>query len=848
MTASPSTQPASAVPFDRVLADEARALNRAPGAEASALCLSGGGVRSASFGLGVLQGLARSGLLRGFDYLSTVSGGGYIGGWLSAWRVRAAERGEPDPAADLGEGRPGEVEPAPMTRLRRLVKFLDPRTGALSVDVWTMGGTILRNLLVTWTVLLPIIAAGAMVPRLYLGVLGLPSQPELVPRGALDAWYRLDWIPIVLLIGVAATYAALELPSLGRRSRGRIAFQIWFLTPVLLVEGVCSIHRYWAWQFGEDTGIVPQVLLSAGGMVLPWLVGGALGGRLFRPWIWAAAATAGAAGRLAVWWSHRFLTSLAHDDPQLFVVVDIPISLALLFVQITLFIGLASRDMTDDDREWWARAAAWVLVWAAAWATLSAVIVLGPPALEAASTYYGIPHHAGRAGLALVALVSGAGAHHAAASWTLVPSAASQVKRLAFFLAAPVIAALVVVLASDVTAMLLSLLHDRGWLSDLPHPVGASLPEDLLVFGALAGTGVILGRVIAINRFSLHGMYRARLVRTFLGVSRSLHERAPSAFTGFDADDDLPFGRLSQVGRPLHVVNATLNLVGDHGLAMAERKACPFTVTPLHAGAADVGYRPADRYAGGISLGEALTTSGAAVNPNMGAASSPLLTFLLTVFNARLGVWLGNPGAPGRATWARPAPAIGAAPLVNELLGRTTDRNPYVNLSDGGHFDNLGLYEMIRRRCRYIVVIDAGADPSYAFADLATAVRLVRVDFGVEIDFPFGLPMGPQAAAPDRRRWALGRIGYRAVEPGIDDGVLVYVKPTILGDEPVDVANYAGAHPPFPHQPTTNQWFDDAQFESYRVLGLHTIASLTGKDVFASPRAFCDAIAGRRGA
>jgi hypothetical protein len=219
----------------------------------------------------------------------------------------------------------------------------------------------------------------------------------------------------------------------------------------------------------------------------------------------------------------------------------------------------------------------------------------------------------------------------------------------------------------------------------------------------------------------------------------------------------------------------------------------------------------------------------------MGANASRALTFLLTVFNARLGVWLGNPGTPGDATWNRPLPSFGASPLINELLGRTTDRNPFVYLSDGGHFENLGLYEMVFRRCQCIIVSDAGCDPDYAFGDLATAVRQIRLDFGIDIEFPDGVPIG----GLHRGRWATGIVRYSLVDPQAEDGLLLYLKPTLVGDEPVDVANYARSHPAFPHESTTEQWFDAAQFESYRMLGLHTIAALSGEKQFTSPRDLC---------
>src|SRR6185436_4369416 len=151
------------------------------------------------------------------------------------------------------------------------------------------------------------------------------------------------------------------------------------------------------------------------------------------------------------------------------------------------------------------------------------------------------------------------------------------------------------------------------------------------------------------------------------------------------------------------------------------------------------------------------------------------------VLNARLGIWLGNPGRLGAATWARSAPGFGVATLINELLGRTTENNPYVYLSDGGHFENLGLYEVIARRCRYVIVSDAGCDQKYCYDDLANAIRLARIDFGVPIEFASGVHIGPPGAGT--ARWAVATIRYSAVDPLAENGVLIYLKPTLTGDE-----------------------------------------------------------------
>jgi hypothetical protein len=287
----------------------------------------------------------------------------------------------------------------------------------------------------------------------------------------------------------------------------------------------------------------------------------------------------------------------------------------------------------------------------------------------------------------------------------------------------------------------------------------------------------------------------------------------------------------------MHVVNTTLNLVGGDNLAWQQRKAEPFSVSPLHAGCFRVGYRNSRDYGGrssnGISLGTAATASGAAASSNMGYyTTSPLISLLLTFFNVRLGLWLGNPGAHGQETYYLGAPTLSFKPVLSEAFGLTDDTNPYVYLTDGGHFENLAFYEMVLRRCRFIVVSDAAADAEFRFGDLGNAVRKIRIDLGVPIDF-WDVNIhrkAPPAAEGRGVYWALARIRYTWVDkdPEARDGVLLYVKPTVYGDEPRDVLEYKESFPDFPHQSTADQFFDEPQFESYRVLGSHVMDRICG--------------------
>jgi hypothetical protein len=276
----------------------------------------------------------------------------------------------------------------------------------------------------------------------------------------------------------------------------------------------------------------------------------------------------------------------------------------------------------------------------------------------------------------------------------------------------------------------------------------------------------------------------------------------------------------------MHVINMTLNLVHGKRLAWQQRKAESFTCSPLHCGSMYVGYRPTRDYGGdnGISLGTAVAISGAAASSNMGYLSvSTAVTFLMTLFNTRLGWWLGNPGPSGEDYYHLAYPNSAIYPIVAEALGLTDDQNAYVLLSDGGHFENLGLYEMVMRRCQTIVVVEGSQDSNFEFGDMGNAVRKIRIDLGIPIEFEDVQIYKRDTEIPEGkvgRYCALGRIDYKRVDgEAAQNGVVLYIKPSYYGDEPRDVVNYAKTNANFPHESTADLWFSEAQFESYRRLG-----------------------------
>lgn len=813
----------------------------------SALCFSGGGIRSATFNLGTLQGLAASGLLGRFDYISSVSGGGYVSSWLAGWIHRSG--GIDKVETQLAEPQPDPQRPeaAPIRALRQYSNYLTPRLGLLSGDTWAVVAIVVRNLLLNLLVMLPLLAAALAVP--LLAVTRVPAASSL-------GWLPLFWGAVffgTLGLFFMSLLRASAKPRPGDEGKGwEQRFLLLGLLPLLLstVLMAWTVARAAAAFDLEFQGALRWIAIwSLVSPVVAFALSILLQGRVLhreRAYFKGdliALVLSGAVVTLiyAVLIGNMAEKLLASPYPLYPMLAPI-LYLGPLLLGKTLFIAFSSyaeekgypSDLGDADREWWARWSGYVLIAALVWMVFAGIVFFGPTLLGLARyeigsrfTTAGIT---GLLGWALSRLGQSAEVSSGAGGW----------KKWALALAAPLFCLALLLLVSALTQDVLRALAGESNLYDhkttwIP-PFQGELWQVLAAIAALAALGLFTGRFINVNRFSLQAMYRNRLVRAYLGASNM--RRRPNLFTGFDPEDNLRLHKLRS-NRPFPVVNLSLNLVAGQDLAWQQRKAECFTATPLHCGAARLGYRRSQAYGGdqGISLGTAVATSGAAANPNMGSYSSPTLAFIMTLFNARLGAWLGNPGILGDATYTRGGPRSSALVLLSEALGQTDSEHPYVNLSDGGHFENLGLYEMVRRRCRHVVVCDAGGDPTVAFQDLGNAIRKIRIDFGIPIDFEDRILIRPKSPAgqpeDDARYCAIGTIRYSAVDgPGAEDGTLVYVKPAVYGGpyEPYDVYNYARSSADFPHETTADQWFSESQFESYRILGEAVIRAMIGWD------------------
>lgn len=314
---------------------------------------------------------------------------------------------------------------------------------------------------------------------------------------------------------------------------------------------------------------------------------------------------------------------------------------------------------------------------------------------------------------------------------------------------------------------------------------------------------------VNINFASLHLYYRSRLARTYL---RRVHQP--------EAVDPQPLSALNPFHKaPLHLINAAVNLPASRNPELRGRNTDFFIFAQHYCGGPTVGYWPTkdweakDKH---LDLGTAMAISGAAAAPRMGTLTSSRYTTLLAMLNVRLGYWVRKP------TESNGWDAVpGGLYFTRELTGRMHENQSFVNVSDGGHVENMGLYELLRRRCRYIVLIDGEADPQHSFGGLLNSIRMAKIDLGVRIEPD--LSDLRQGIEPFKRaHFAMARIDYGDEENGQPiHGLLLVIKLALTGNESELLMQFQQLNPTFPHQSTAQQLFSEEQFEAYRALGEH---------------------------
>jgi len=348
----------------------------------------------------------------------------------------------------------------------------------------------------------------------------------------------------------------------------------------------------------------------------------------------------------------------------------------------------------------------------------------------------------------------------------------------------------------------------------------------------------VVALVSNINYVSIHRYYRDRLMELFMpDVHKCMEGKIATRATAgadkmaiSDLLDEQSAPGLAENPAPYHLINTNVVLESSDKPKFHGRGGDNFILSPKYCGSNATGWAPSDTFMDGrMTLPTAMAISGAAVNPSTGIGGQgitrqPLLSMLMGLLNIRLGYWAPNPGkTPGFSIIPNYL-----FPGLSEMFLRflLNENASYVQLTDGGHFENLALYELIRRRSRLIIVCDGGADPEFQFSDLANAIEKVRVDFGTLIfckceDLQ---PLVPREKIKDEdikcadKGYLLSKIVY----PDNSQGRLLYIKTTFFKQLSSDLYGYKKTHPQFPDEPTGDQFFDEKQFEAYRELGFQT--------------------------
>ena len=762
-----------------------------PAQDLFGLALSGGGIRSATFNLGVLQGLAKKGLLDCFHYLSTVSGGGYIGGFWSAWRAQKdlesgctgtknEEKENAGPRDVFPVAGANQPEASEVRHLREFSNFLRPRASLFEIETARMVSALISGIVpcivITFAAILLLLGGWWLLAWLFTGE--VPGTPR--PRRP----NALPWLPMALYAGVTAAILWIferrlwksaepksDPPTTDGRERGRfwlwgapaivlaffLAGGVWFLapSPALLLLGVPITN-------------LPTALGNAIFPALPWLIIALLG--------------------LGI--RVTFSRCFGHDWTGRMRQAAVDRAMTRLVLAAAIWCGLA---------------VAWVGGQLVAEGGVSGVV----GALGTGGTTGGLFAWIRRSLLAQ----------------SNEPAGRSTLVRLGFALYQALAYVTLIAIAAGAVALIVVVFTRFG-------------TNGLILLGLAVGLVHVSLLFMDPHEVGLHKFYRARLVRAYLGASNT---RAFPRDTAEAEEDDLPLRPARTTGdhdvaqlpvRPLHLICCAANDLAGDPLGSLGRGA-------ESAVASKLGLQVGARFrrwecmeSGAPWLSDILTASGAAFNSHMGQISARLgkaVTFLLTALGLRLGLWLENPADPETREEKPSRPAARKRPwgylFLRELISDSRADASWIHLSDGAHFENLALYELVRRHCRFILLCDCGADPDRAFDDFGNAVRRVREDFGVEIEIDISPLERDPKTGRSRQPMVAGDILYPSADPKKkgDVGVLLYLKPTLTGKEPPDVAQYAERNEQFPHESTIDQFYDEAQWESYRRLGLYAI-------------------------
>lgn len=827
------------------------------------LALSGGGIRSATFALGVLQKLAKQNSLRFIDYMTTVSGGGYIGSCLSSLMAFP----DPDVTSKQNEesinqkvfGNFNLANNFPLLRtdqmhhLRKHGSFLILREGLFRKDVLRAIGMFFVGLFSTFLLLaLPLLTIVGLAIS-YISLIGdtYLSTAELS---------KIKW---------SSWSKALELTP-----HHAEVFWIGLLTGIFIVFLLPIIHSYWK-KAGGNLGETEEEIVERTCLTYVFCVIFPVCGGIF-----------------AVYEFKNYLPGI--EKVFTFSSLLIPVFFSLgAFIGSMLYYSLIickrNSKWTSINRS---------LVGASIAIIFNATIVFLLLAAIAFCIWAVLGEHLGKHGLGIYNYQDSP-----PGMFFLVLSGLSFIVTRLFALRGKIPesnSGPIAMIASKIPLLILQFAVPLFLFCTFMVTIEWTIKygdvdqwkDGLLLAGGSFFALIVAGYLIDVNRLSIHYFYRDRLAETYLQTER--HESGELKLIRNDCalkvSDLNCHGKNKRNPFPYHIILCSLNLAGSQDLARRTRKSDHFIFSREYCGSSSTGYVPTEKYRNGnTKLATAMTISGAAVGSNMGFRTSFSRAFALTMFNIRLGYWIVNPRVYDQDTVAREeiiqfpdekkpnkkwvdenwkhkffpfSPYLLEKNiwwpwfLRSELVGNTNSQGRLVNLSDGGHSgDNIGLYPLFQRRCKLIIASDAECDPEYNFSSLINAINQIYIDENVEVKIDITQIRPDEENDPAKTHFIIGKIEYPEdtnrleVDPYDEDakastGWLIYLKSSLIHNyyktiknqrhhdhddlhhEPPAVQSYAAQNKSFPHESTADQFFNDDQFEAYRALGFHVASAM----------------------
>jgi hypothetical protein len=756
------------------------------------LALSGGGVRSATFNLGLLQSLAKNKVLQYCDYLSTVSGGGYIGACLTSLLADNKDYSTKKEAFPFRETDSKTLGERPeVNHLRATKNYLGlGSSGGFSLDIWHMSGTMISGLLLMS--LIPLALILSLVLLLYF----IPPFFEVpffkLPLSQVVLGLVIVFVSLTLIWMVIIRF---RLTSLGFsdeshiRHNKRIARRAAMASLLVMASLVIGMIYGLAWTYVGQPTVFVYIL---GGSLLMILVG---------------------------------LLSTSHNKFQR-TLIKVIMSLALTVFACVLFSWLLSFGYTSVRLKTFESVLEQIktgeqkLVQSGD-LKQNLFLFKSPPTENEESWFKWFNNFRDwmrdeieetteeKRNNALK--LAEKDARFLLKVWQLI-QAYGLTQLIKQF--------------DEETFVVRPLREEYGEeriaaLIEVMRPVQEKTLSIKLEVATPIGIAIIIlllvGMLININRNSLHYFYRDRLSNTYM---------IKWGKEGIEPNSSLRLKDIHQYcNGPYHLINTTLNVPYSRNSALSGRGADFFVFSKYYCGAESTGYRTTTSYdQGKTRVATAMAISGAAASPEMGKSTNPIMLILMTLLNTRLNLWMPNPNhehPPKLTFWPQY--------LLKELFRKGTENDTLINLSDGGHHENLGIYPLLKRRCRVIIASDAGADSKFEMTDLANLQRKARIDLGINITIDLtDLRPDLENNRYTQAHFVKGTIHY----PDDESGTLLYIKTTLTGEEPEDLLAYRRMHASFPDETTADQFFDEDQFESYRKLG-----ELSGDAVFSKENA-----------